>query len=228
MSAGPQIAWQTVFLVEYIGPLLFHPLIYYLRPYIYSAPGWASFPPPSDLQNLSFILVCLHFVKREIETLFIHRFSAATMPVQNIFKNSFHYWILAGLNMAYWIYRPDAPTAQFANPTIMYTGRLLFLVGELGNLNAHITLRGLRSAGGKERGIPTGTGFDLVTCPNYMFEAIAWVGICMVTWSLSTVLFAAVSVGQMAVWAKKKERNYRREFGDRYQKKKYTMMPFVW
>ena len=130
--------------------------------------------------------------------------------------------------MAYWIYRPDAPTAQLTNPTVMYTGRLLFIVGELANLNAHITLRGLRSAGGKERGIPEGMGFDYVTCPNYTFETMAWVGICMVTWSLSTVLFALVSIGQMAVWSKKKEKNYRREFGDRYLRKKYTMIPFVW
>ena len=48
----------------------------------------------------------IHFLKREFETVCIHRFSNNSMPVKNIFKNSFHYWVLSGINMAYWIYRP--------------------------------------------------------------------------------------------------------------------------
>ena len=150
------------------------------------------------------------------------------MPFRNIFKNSFHYWALAGLNIAYWTYRPTGPTAQEINPFFVYPGLLLFAVGELGNLKAHVILRSLRSSGGKERGIPHGLGFDLVTCPNYMFEALAWVGICLVTRDLATVLFTLVSVGQMVVWAKKKERNYRKEFGDKYKKKRYTLMPGIY
>ncbi|MCJ1368287.1 3-oxo-5a-steroid 4- dehydrogenase [Acarospora aff. strigata] len=226
---GPQIAWRTVFVVEYIGPLLIHPLLYVLRPYIYTNPNaLSSFPPPSQLQTLSLILITLHFAKREIETLFIHRFSLATMPARNIFKNSFHYWIFAGLNIAFWIYKPDAPTAKPSSPLITYTALLLYIVGELGNLSTHLTLRGLRSTGGTERGIPQGFGFGLVTCPNYMFETIAWIGIWLVTWSWSTLVFNALAVGQMMAWARKKESKYRKEFGDRYQRKRYSMLPGIW
>jgi len=108
---------------------------------------------------------------------------------------------------------------------IYYAAILLFLVGELGNLSAHLTLRGLRSSGGTERGIPKGLGFGLVTCPNYMFETIAWVGIWLATWSLSTGVFIVIAVAQMAAWAKKKERRYRKEFGDKYQRKRFAMLP---
>ena len=102
---------------------------------------------------------------------------------------------------------------------------ILFVVGELGNLNAHLVLRGLRSSGGTERGIPQGLGFDLVTCPNYLFETIAWAGMWLMSYSLSTGLFIVIAVAQMALWANKKEARYRKEFGDKYKKKRYGMLP---
>jgi very-long-chain enoyl-CoA reductase len=222
---GPQIAWRTVFVIEYLGPLLIHPLFYVLRPRLYrSAPKQAS-----HLQNLSFILICAHFFKREMETLFVHRFSASTMPARNIFKNSFHYWVLAGLNTAVWIYAPGSSAAKEPNSLLLYGGLLAYTIGELGNLNAHLTLRGLRSSGGRERGIPQGLGFNLVTCPNYMFEVISWIGVYLVSGlNLSILLFAIVSTGQMMPWAKKRERNYRKEFGEKYKRKSFTMLPGIW
>ena len=130
--------------------------------------------------------------------------------------------------MAYWIYVPTAAAGGEGNYFITSLGMALFLVGELGNLSTHLTLRNLRSAGGTERGIPRGVGFDLVTCPNYMFEAAAWLGIALISWSLSTVIFAATAIGQMAVWANKKEARYRKDFGGKYQRKRYTMIPGIW
>ena len=222
---GPQIAWRTVCIVEYLGPLLIHPLIYVLRRYLYrSAPIHGSY-----LQGLSCILICAHFLKRELETLFVHRFSSNTMPASNIFKNSLHYWVLAGLNIAAWVYAPGSPTAKDPNTLLLYGGLLAYTIGELGNLDAHLTLRGLRSSGGRERGIPDGFGFSLVTCPNYMFEVVSWIGIYFVTrLNFSVLLFAIVSTGQMMSWAKKKERNYRKEFGDKYKQKRFTMLPGIW
>ncbi|KAF1951022.1 hypothetical protein CC80DRAFT_553687 [Byssothecium circinans] len=220
---GPQISWRTVFIVEYLGPLLIHPLIYYARPFIYS--GAAS--PPSDLQTLTLILCVIHFAKREFETIFIHRFSAATMPATNIVKNSGHYWLLSGLNLAYWSYGPSAPAAKHPNPLLAYIGVALFAIGELGNLYTHVVLKNLRRPGSTERGIPKGFGFNLVTCPNYTFECIAWVGVALVNWSLSTVLFIIVAVAQMQAWAWKKERRYRKEFPDKYKRKRYGMIPGV-
>ena len=211
------MAWRTVFILEYLGPLLIHPVAYFILT-----------SSASYLQTLSLAFLTTHFLKREIETLFVHRFSAATMPASNLFKNSAHYWILAGANIAFFTYRPSAPAAGESNPYVTYPALAFFIIGELANLGTHIILRGLRSSGGTERKIPKGLGFDVVTCPNYGFEALAWIGIAMVTWSWSTVFFAVVAVAQMGVWAQKKEQRYRKEFGGEYKKKRSVMLPGIW
>ncbi|KAL8707321.1 MAG: hypothetical protein Q9220_007633 [cf. Caloplaca sp. 1 TL-2023] len=219
---GPQISWRLTFILEYLGPLLIHPLLYTLLP--------AS--PPSTLQALSCTLITMHFLKRELETLFLHRFSAATMPLFTLYKNCAHYWLLAGLNVAFFTYRPSSSAATAMgggwSNLVTYASVLAYVVGELGNLYTHIVLRNLRSSGGSQRGIPTGIGFGLVTCPNYMFEAIAWLGIVGVTRSWSTVLFVQVALAQMGIWAVKKEARYRKEFGGKYKRKRWVMLPGLW
>ena len=151
------------------------------------------------------------------------------MPARNIFKNSFHYWVLAGANIAAWIYAPSAPTAKPANEVILSAGLLFYGVGELWNLYTHLVLSNLRTPGSQERGIPMGFGFSIVTCPNYLAETISWIGVYMVSgFSWSVLLFTIVSTAQMMPWAKKKERRYQKDFGDKYKKKRYAMLPGIW
>jgi very-long-chain enoyl-CoA reductase len=231
---GPQIAWRTVFIVEYLGPALIHPAILYLRPYIYPLPSLSpsSLPAPSELQQLSMALCVAHFVKRELETIFVHRFSSATMPAINIFKNSGHYWLLAGANIAYWTYSPNAVAQKHTElklqqDTLTSVGLIFFVIGELANLYTHFVLANLRPKGTTIRGIPKGFSFGIVSCPNYTWELLAWTGIWMVTRSWSTFFFLVVAGAQMAAWGMKKERRYRKEFGDKYKKKRFVMIPGV-
>jgi very-long-chain enoyl-CoA reductase len=225
-SPGPQIAWRTVFIIEYLGPLLIPALFLFpLRPLLYF--NFDKVPAPSDTQLLVCALLSVHFLKREFETIFVHRFSSATMPARNIVKNSAHYWVLAGFNIAYWVFRPDA-TAATSNPNkaLVYAGLAIFVFGELANLNAHYILRGLRRPGTTDRGIPSGFGFSLVTCPNYFFEILAWLGVFLVSqlnWSV--LFFTFVGGAQMWSWAWKKEKRYRKEFGDKYKKKRAVIFP---
>lgn len=105
---------------------------------------------------------------------------------------------------------------------------LLYAIGEWGNFQAHMTLRNLRRAGTTDRGIPRGGAFELVTCPNYMYEVLIWIAVAMVTRSWSALLFAVVAIGQMGFWAQKKESKYRREFGSKYRKKRWVILPGIW
>ncbi|PWN30730.1 hypothetical protein BDZ90DRAFT_22286 [Jaminaea rosea] len=225
---GPQVAWRTVFLTEYFGPLFIHPLWFYgIAPRLYGS-KWQ----PSAVQEVAMGLIVLHYLKREVETVFVHRFSAATMPLFNIFKNSTHYWVLSGVLLAGAIYHPNLceqavrGTLQ-ANPAFIAGCAVVWTLAQLGNFRSHMILRSLRSAGGKERKIPRGFAFELVSCPNYLFETIAWLSITILTASPAAALFSAVSVGQMAIWAAKKHRNYKKEFGKEYPRGRKAMFPLV-
>lgn len=149
------------------------------------------------------------------------------MPLRNIFKNSAHYWIGSGLVTAYYIYHPSSYT-QRESTLINYVnifGLIVYIFGEVSNAHTHLTLSRLRSKGGTERGVPRGYGFNLVTCPNYLFEMIAWLGVNLVTKCTATALFTAIAWAQMHVWAIKKEKALRQEFPDTYKKKRNGIFP---
>ena len=150
-------------------------------------------------------MVVLHFVKRELETLFVHRFSADTMPLTYIFRNSAHYWLLAGLVFGYIVYRPGYYTRVQRDPTQTLIAIILYLFAELSNFRVHLTLRHLRPAGSRLRQIPYGYGFDWpfggISLPNYFFEIIAWVVIGAWSGCWAVLPFIAVAVFIMDRWA---------------------------
>jgi very-long-chain enoyl-CoA reductase len=223
---GPQVAWKTVFLTEYFGPLFIHPLIYQFAPTL-----WRTKFEHSTMQQVALGLVLIHYLKREYETLFVHRFSNATMPQFNIFKNSFHYWILSGVLLAGGVYSPyySQKAVQGTiqdNPVFLAVFSAVFLLGQLGTGWAHQVLRNLRRPGTKERNIPRGGLFEFVSCPNYFFEHVLWIAFTILTLNPAAALFTLVSSVQMVLWALKKHKNYRKEFKD-YPRKRTAIFPFV-
>jgi len=126
-------------------------------------------------------MVIGHYAKRELETLFVHRFSNDTMPFFNVFKNSAHYWLLLGVGSMYFFLHPDYTPPSWASDEIHMGLFAFFCFVEFMNLMCHITLRNLRKPGSSERGIPAGWGFDFVSCANYFWESLAWL-----TYSISS------------------------------------------
>ncbi|XP_071508055.1 very-long-chain enoyl-CoA reductase-like [Diadema antillarum] len=225
---GPQVGWTTVFLTEYSGPLFVY-LLFYLRPsLIYGAE--AASQPRNYVVNLAVGCWVLHYGKRLLETVFIHRFSNATMPIMNIFKNSSYYWGFAAF-IAYFLNHP-----LYTPPTLgsgqVYFGLFLFLLSEYGNFCIHVALRDLRPPGTKERRIPFPTSnpmtqmFRFVSCPNYTYETVAWIAFAIMTQCLPVLLFCLAGFGQMAIWAGGKHRNYKKEFKD-YPRSRKTIIPFL-
>lgn len=222
---GPQISWKTVFLVEYGGPIIIHALIFFFPSIFFERPKTQY----DRLQVAAFGCVTFHFVKRELETEFVHRFSKSTMQLKNLFKNCSHYWLLSGVGLAYFLYRPEYVVPDFvkSNPDMcipLFIGT--FLMAEYGNFQCHLILMRLRRPNTKERGVPRGGLFDYVTCANYTYELLAWLIFCFFTQTLIGWFFFFVSFGQIAIWSGAKYKKLKSEFGNKVTARK-ALVPFV-
>ena len=208
-----------MFLVEYGGPIFIY-LFFYLQPFFVY--GYGPHPPRTQTAQISCALWVGHYLKRELETLFVHRFGNDTMPMFNIFKNSGYYWGAAGA-VAYFVNHP-----QYTSPAmpIVYASAALFVLFELSNGYCHLVLRDLRRPGTRERNIPRGFLFEYVSCANYTFEVLSWIAFSTMTSCLASYGFMLMGFAQMYVWAVAKHRRYKKEFPD-YPKSRKAMIPFL-
>jgi len=136
------------------------------------------------------------------------------------------------LAIAWGVYGPSYSAPNLKNtwqddPKLLQLAFGVWAVCELLNLHSHVTLRNLRPAGTKVRAIPKGLGFDLVSCPNYLWEVMGWAVISAMTNSIYAHVFTILSGVQMLLWALKKHRNYKREFGKQYPRNRKAMFPFL-
>jgi len=223
---GPQIGWKTVFLLEYAGPLALYVATYFRPAILYGTDKHIMHP----VIHLAAICWIFHYSKRIMETLFVHRFSHATMPLRNLFKNCSYYWLF-GLYIGYYVNHPLYTPPAFGNAQI-YPALACFILSELGNLSIHLALRNLRPAGSNERKIPVATGnpftwlFNFVSCPNYTYEVLSWISFSVMTQCLPAGLFTIAGFYQMTVWALGKHKNYKKEFPN-YPKNRKSIIPFI-
>jgi len=221
---GIQIGWTTVFLCEYAGPLLVYAW-FATKPWL--AYGDSTSSTLTLTQKLAALAWIGHYGKRLLETIFVHRFSNATMPLGNLFKNCSYYWGFAG----YISYHVNHPLYTSPCDIQVQVCLAAFLLCELGNFSCHLLFRNLRPAGSKERKIPVPDSnpltslFSLVSCPNYTYEVGAWISFTFMTQCLPAGFFALAGAYQMTMWALGKHRNYKKEFKN-YPKRK-AIIPFI-
>ncbi|VAH56858.1 unnamed protein product [Triticum turgidum subsp. durum] len=133
---------------------------------------------------------CFHYFKRIMETFFVHRFSHATSPVSNVFRNCAYYWTFG----AYIAYYCNHPLYTPVSDLQMKIGFGIGVVCQIANFYCHILLRNLRSptgSGGYQ--IPRGFLFNIVTCANYTTEIYQWLGFNIATQTVAGYVFLAVA-----------------------------------
>lgn len=224
---GPQIGWRTVFLAEYAGPFFIY-FLFYLRPtLIYGEKAATTMPL---IMHLSCLCYTGHFAKRLFETIYVHRFSHATMPIRNLFKNCTYYWLFAAF-IAYYNNHPLYTEPSFGAIQISL-GFISFVLSQIGNLSIHLAFKNMRPAGTKERKIPMPDSnpftllFRLVSCPNYTYEISAWFSYSLMTQSLPALFFTLAGFYQMTIWAIGKHKAYKKEFSN-YPKSRRAIVPFL-
>ncbi|KAL8159687.1 hypothetical protein V2J09_001224 [Rumex salicifolius] len=158
-------------------------VVIYLPVFLFCAATWFLFFPSYE-EDSRFFLICstltLHFLKRLLETLFVHKYSGE-MALETMLLCSVTY-VMFALIIIYAQYL----TRQLPEPSIdlKYVGVFLFLTGMSGNMYHHYLLSALRKEGEKEYKIPKGGLFGLVVCPHYLFEVLDFWGLAFIaqTW----------------------------------------------
>ena len=138
----------------------------------------------------------VHYLKRILETIFVHQFSHATMPIFNLFKNCSYYW---GFAVHELLHQPPPVHARLrrsrCSPASASLQRCAAGQSALSLVPGEPAERRLKAY--KE---PKGGLFKYVTCANYACEIYQWIGFNVATqsaWGGSS----CCAVFQMYFWA---------------------------
>jgi len=178
--------------------------------------------------GLALALWSAHFLRRALESAFVHRYSKPSIGAGDYLTEYVYYW-----GFGAWI--AWSVTASAARPSVsllQVSGLALFVLAEAGNARAHRVLRQLRTAGGRERQIPRDVLFKRLSCPHYTFEILSWLGFNLVTQTWAGIAFMLVGAGILSAWAHTRHVAYGKEFDGRDGREKYpverrALVPFL-
>lgn len=176
--------------------------------------------------GLRFILVdlalTLHFFKRIFESLFIHKYSGGA-ALDSIIPISASYFV-STVTMIY----NQHLTHTMPEPSLdlKYLGVALFFLGTCGNFYHHILLAKLRENGDNGYKIPKGGLFNLLICPHYLFENLAFVGVCFISQTVYPLCFTIGTTLYLTGRSYATRKWYLSKFPDFSQNVK-ALIPFV-
>ena len=183
--------------------------------------------------SLEAAFMIVHFGKRCLEVLFLHDFSGS--PTEELSMCSVISLFYA---MVAWLF---LKAGVHASPPLVLAGALTFALAQAGNYYHHLLLRNLRrdtSAGSpagsaavnEKKGkyaVPRGGLFDLVVCPHYLLEALAWAGAALCADSLLTWLVPFWVMSMLSGRSLATAKWYESYFGDEWPKGRKAIVPFV-
>ncbi|KAK4750282.1 hypothetical protein SAY87_027731 [Trapa incisa] len=201
-------------------------LVLYVPAFLVGAASFWAFP--SGDGGLRFLLLrsalTLHFLKRVLEVLLIHKFSGF-MAVDSMCSISLSYSVFTATS----IYTQHI-SRGLPDPIIdlTYPGLALFAIGMAGNFYHHLILSRLRShRSEKEYTVPRGGLFDYVTCPHYLFEIIDFMGISLISQTVYSFAFTIATTIYLMGRSYATRRWYLAKFDD-FPRDVKALFPFVY
>jgi steroid 5-alpha-reductase/3-oxo-5-alpha-steroid 4-dehydrogenase 1 len=173
----------------------------------------------SSTGYLLMTLYALHYVHRSLVFPFRIRTTGRQMPL-----------LIVGSAVAFNMINASLLGAGLSgqeefNPVPVLAGLTLFVIGEGLNLWSDrklILLR--RHATGYF--IPSGGLYNLVSCPNYLGEILAWIGFALASQNLAGISFAVWTIANLVPRALSHHRWYRQSFTE-YPPSRKALIPGV-
>lgn len=173
---------------------------------------------PGAYQFIVIACLCAHFVKRLLESWFLHKYSRPMNPLAAVAISCFY-----SLTTFFPAYFNRQPISEIDMLVIVGLG--IFLVGEIFNFIHHKILADLRRAT-MDYVIPHGGLFDLVACPHYLFELVSWFGLCLIFRHVSMFLFYSLMVLYLLIRSLQTLAWYRERFPD-FPPGRRALFPFI-
>ncbi|KAK4435943.1 putative very-long-chain enoyl-CoA reductase art-1 [Sesamum alatum] len=188
--------------------------------------GVSSFWVFSDGDGIRFLMlksaITIHFLKRDLEVLFVHKFSGHMVLNTALLISSTYF--TAAASMIYFQNRVEGVPEPLVD--LKYVGLLVFLVGMVGNFYHHYLLSKLRDEKDKGYKIPRGGLFSLVICPHYLFEILTFIGISFISQTLFSYLFTVGSAMYLLARSRATRNWYLSKFED-FPKNVKALIPYV-
>ena len=183
------------------------------------------------------LLLFAHFAKRDAEVLFLHKYSKK-MDLMSGASIAVYYTLVCFIITHFQKHVPAAATTPFTLATLI-VGVGLFAVGQMGNFYHHWLLANLRNprsakkdedaamtTGDNNYKIPSAGLFALVTMPHYFFELLSWLGVAVVSTSLTAFLVVANMSSYLAGRSVATQKWYFDNFKG-YPRDRKAIIPFI-
>ncbi|KAK6138006.1 hypothetical protein DH2020_028260 [Rehmannia glutinosa] len=164
----------------------------------------------------------IHFLKRDLEVLFLHKFSGFTVLETAVIISATY--LASAASMVYFQHQ----TQGFPEPSIdlKYVGVVVFMLGTCGNFYHHYLLSKLREKSDKGYKIPQGGLFSLVICPHYLFEILTFIGISFISQTVFSYLCALGSALYLLARSNATRKWYLSKF-ENFPKNMKALIPYV-
>ncbi|KAI8373048.1 3-oxo-5-alpha-steroid 4-dehydrogenase-domain-containing protein [Radiomyces spectabilis] len=158
------------------------------------------------LQMMS-VLLCIHYLKRVYEVLYVHHYSGS-LCLQHAINISCGYVMFAVVAHYYTVTDPRASRLE------THLGFILFFIGEIVNHYHHRVLTNLRAPHTKQYQIPYGGLFNYIWCPHYVGEILSFIGTSLVSHSVLVLIMQLGSAAYLCIRARNTRQWYHQRWPD--------------